>query len=265
MEVWCFFATLATALGVGAVLAFASSRFMTALRDDAPVHHHSNLLRHVRLLAVRLALQAGVVAVFAFGALAANAWLNAAVPVDQETVVRIVTAITWPWFGLVVARFMFAPCRPDLRLCAIEDVQAGWLTRQILLACTIFYAGFGFTGWLNAFGSVYRDSWHGFWVNLAVHVAQAATLWQGRFVLRRILRGGGPRGDAEGREPALCRPWPTISVSLVVIHWLIIEIVVANAYLPESLFIAMATTSVLLVALPFGTGIGRSGHCHCCR
>lgn len=114
----------------------------------------------------------------------------------------------------------------------------------------IFFAGFGFTNWLNAFDSVFRDSWHGFWVNLALHGALILFLWQGRFILRRILRGDRP-DESLNPEPFLHRSWPAIAVGLVVLHWLVIELIVANAYVPEGLFVAMATTLLLLMALPF--------------
>jgi small-conductance mechanosensitive channel len=256
VDLWRFFVTLAASLGLGAFAAFTVSRFIPAMRadppirDDKPISRHAELLRHAGVLALRFALQAIVVAVFALCALAVNAWINVDVAADQDTGARIVKAIAWPWFTLVVARFLLAPQRPDLRLCSINDAQARWLTLRLVLVSTIFYAGFGFTRWLNDFGSVYRDSWHGFWVNLAVHVALALTFWQGRFILRKILRGDAA-DDPAVPEPRLHRSWPAIAVGLVALHWLVIEIIVANAYVPDGLLFSMGTTLLLLMALPF--------------
>lgn len=250
ISLWRFFVTLAACLGVGAAAAFAVSRLVPAIPDRLSVNAKAGLLRYAGLLSLRLAKQTLAVGAFALCAVTANTWLNGSLAADRETIGRIVNAIAWPWLTLVVARFLFAPQRPDLRLCAIDDREARWLTGRFLLISLIFYAGFGFTSWLNAFDSVFRDSWHGFWVNLALHLALVLTLWQGRYILRRILAGTRSL-DRDSREPWLYRSWPAIAVALVMLHWLIIEIIVANAYVPEGLFIAMVATLVLLMALPF--------------
>lgn len=247
-----FFVTLAASLGLGAAAAVTARHFLPATLVAALPEHRYGLRRRVGALALRFAVQATMVAAFGLVAIAANAWLNIDVAADRETVDRIITSIVWPWLAFVVARFLLAPHRPDLRLCAIDDADAGWLARRIVLVTTIFYAGFGFTGWLNAFGAAYRDSWHGAWVHLAFHVALGLTVWQGRFILRRILAGQAAAGAAADRpEPFLHRNWPAIALGLVALHWLVIEIVVATSYVPEGLFVAMVTTLVLLMALPF--------------
>ena len=245
---WHFFVTLGVALGLGAGAAVLFARWRPPSGNTETVLHGSELLRHVRILAIRFGLQILVVAVFAFCALAINAWINADKPTDRETIARVVTALTWVWLTLIVARFLFAPSRPDLRLVAIGDADARWLTGRAVIVGAVFMLGFGFTGWLDAMGSLYVDSWHGFWVNTAGHVVLGVVLWQARFILRRILSGEAV-GTSE--EPALYRAWPAIAVGLVALNWLIIEIVVANAYVPDDLFSAIATTLILLVVLPF--------------
>lgn len=115
---WRFFVTLVCALGLGLAAAVAVSRLIPETSGDAPNASDYGSLENARILALRFASQAAMVAVFAFTALALNGWINAGVAADRETIDRIVAAIGWPWFTLVIARFLFAPQRSDLRLCA---------------------------------------------------------------------------------------------------------------------------------------------------
>lgn len=245
---WRFTATLFGALCLGAVAALLLARIAPGRRALSTTAGQAGPISHGRTLAVRFMLHLSLVAAFAFFALSLNAWLNARYPTDRQSVVAVVAALSWLGASIAVARFFLAPSRADLRLVAIGDRDARALLRRTVGVAAIFTLGFGFTGWLHAMDSVYADSWHGFWVNTLGHVALGVALWRSRGPLRRILSG---EALGTAAEPPLYRAWPAIAVALVALHWLVIEIVVANASVPANLWTAMAITLILLLALPF--------------
>lgn len=246
---WQLMASLVASLVAGLLARLLATRLFSRTDNWIERANPVTLAAQVTVLATRLLLQLARVLLFAAGALMINAVLNETNLADRDAIARIIAAVSWTWVALVVAKFLFSPNRPSLRLCTVSDIGARFLTQRSVLLVGIFNFGFGFTGWLNDLGSAYRDSWHGFWVNLLFHFAIALSVWQGRSYIRTILSGDH---DPESRTGSIAvRLWPAIMVILVFLHWFLVELIVSTNYVPENLFIAMVVTLLVMVGLPF--------------
>ena len=131
--------------------------------------------------------------------------------------------------------------------------QPALLTSRVWLIAAICNFGFGFVGWIVHFGVPFNQSWMGFWINIVFHFAVGITLWQARHGITLMLTEGAETSEGEGAQatPSLfAQWWPKISIGLLVVHWLVIELVVATSNIPPGLFIAMTGTMALIVGLP---------------
>lgn len=246
---WRFLIALVASIAAGMLAAALITRALSPVKQWVAASSAETLLAQIKLLTVRLVSQTFRVLGFAFTAYAVNLLFRDQASADHETIAAIITAAGWIWFALIVARFLLAPENSRLRLCAVDDETARRMVRRIIVVAVIFNFGFGFTDWLNAFGSIFRDSWHGFWVNLAFHIAMIVSVWQTRAGIRSILIGDD--ADPSKAEEAFARSWPHVVILLLVAHWFVVETLVAVAYVVPGLFLSMAVSLVILMGFPF--------------
>jgi moderate conductance mechanosensitive channel len=240
--------SLIACLGLGLAGALAFARLTGSVRQRIEKVVPVSLSAKMKWLSLRFALQVSAVLVFAVVALALSAAWNGRIAADRETVNRIVTATAWTWFAVLVARFLLSPTNAQLRLCDADDPTASFLTRRVGLMAAIYCFGFGFVRWMTAFGVAYDQSWIGFWVNLVLHLVIGITIWQARAGITAMFSDRSQAGEV---MPTLfARWWPTISIALVTLHWLLVELVVATSSVPVGLFAAMTATLAVIVGLP---------------
>lgn len=240
--------SLAACLALGAGGAFLATRLARPLTGRIGELAPSTLGTKIRWLSLRFAVQAIGVLVFAILAASLNKWLNAGVPADGDTVARIISAIAWTWFAVVVARFLLSPTAPHLRLARTDDATAAFLTWRVFWIAALYNFGFGLVWWMVRFGMQLGDSWIGVWVNLAFHILIGVTIWQARYGITAMLKPSEDADDAPAKLFAVW--WPTICIAMLVLNWLTAEIIVATSSIMPGLLRAMATTLVLITGLP---------------
>lgn len=245
-----FLSGLIASLALGALAGFlvrrATSGPLQWVENSEPL-----LLWHkVRFVVARFALQMASVIAFAITAFTINHIWNGGVPVDRDAVDRILSAVAWTWTAVLLARFMLAPHHRALRLCPMDDETASFLTWRTGAITAVFCFGFGFSTWMNDMGSPYQNAWVGAWVNLAFHVLLGQTVWQARSGIRDMLLRRDNSDDPAPIDERLGRAWPRITIGLIVLHWFIVEWVVATGNVDGGLFMAMAVTLLTVMTLP---------------
>ncbi|MDA9008964.1 mechanosensitive ion channel family protein [Alphaproteobacteria bacterium] len=147
--------------------------------------------------------------------------------------------ITAAGLGFVVARFYFAPTRPDLRICKTTDQRAMRLTISYSLIagfivfmhnCFYMFLMIGienYGGW-DHFGPL------GFFMNISLYISTAGVIWYSRAGLTEILFENKKRiysaiGDEAPVEQSwFATHWPKIAVALIVAKYLLVEIVIKS-------------------------------------
>jgi small-conductance mechanosensitive channel len=145
--------------------------------------------------------------------------------------------ITAAGMGFVVARFYFAPTRPDLRICKTTDQRAMRLTISYSLIagfivfmhnCFYMFLMIGienYGGW-DHFGPL------GFFMNISLYLSTAGVIWYNRAGLTEILFENKKRifsaiGDEAPVEQSwFATHWPKIAVLLIAAKYLLVEIVI---------------------------------------
>lgn len=245
--VWRQIWVIAACIGLGMALAYWLGHALTSLRARIRQLVPDGTWARVKWLCLRFAIQGASLVVFVVAAQLLNIWLNSGIAADRETLARIIYAIGWTWFAILLARFMLSPTDPSLRLCNTDDATAALLTWRVGLIAAISNFGFGFVTWMVHFGVPFDETWIGFWVNLAFHLAVALTIWQARSGITAMLE----ETEGPSLSPRLFAVWwPTISIGLLAVHWLVIELVVATSNVPPALFVAMTGTMALIMGLP---------------
>ena len=240
-------ASLIASLAGGGIAAWLAGRIwplpLAALPTSDPGRWTS-----ARSAALALVRRLALVGAFVVGAHLVNHAVNTGAESDRLTGMWVIAVVGWSAFAWTVIQFVLAPSRPQARLGIIEDTEARFLARRLMLAVLVFNIGFGFASWLNRFGLPFNAIWLGFWVNLVFHILLVATVWQGRRGIAQLCAGSTDREVVH--QSMLARNWPSIMIGLIVLHWLIVELIVATSDVPLGLFAAMASTLAILVALP---------------
>jgi len=243
-----FFLRLLLSVGAGlivvAILRFITSRVEKKLLTAVPKDLWHKLALVIERLLLRLALVAGFV-LAGYGACIAT---TAAGSPDRYTILLVLRIIGWIWFSVAMARFMLAPSQSALRLCPVDDWTAGFITWRVGVIATIAGIGFGLLSWMLQFGMTFGSSRFGFWVNLVMHLAIMATVWQSRHGITAMLSASDDApSDTQLR---LARAWPGIAIALVAIHWLVAEIIVATGNATAGLLPTMMISLAILLCLP---------------
>lgn len=246
-DILALFASLAASLAIGLTVAFAVRRAIVALHIPAWGRRPGILQRLVATAAIPISHLIQVIAFAAF-AMLANHWLNLSAVSDRVTVSWGIAVLGWCALGFALVDLVLAPKAPDRRLATIDNGQARFLAWRFALVVVVFNVGFGFTTWLNRFGATYNETWIGFWVNLAFHLLLLVSIWQARSGVAQIAAGS--TDAAVVRASPLARAWPYVVMSMIIVHWLWIEVLVATSDVPLGLFPAMAATLALLILLP---------------
>jgi len=213
------------------------------LNDRLP----ANLGSQVGTVVERFALQCMRLAAFVAAAQAVGGAVNRDVPADGSAAGHAIAAIGWTWFAALAARFVLSPKHPALRLCALDDRTAFFLTWRIALI-------FGFSAvcarlvhWAMEYGWPSTLEPLGFWISLVFHGLMAMTIWQARAGIAGMVRGRGGCGSAWNRFAAA---WPPVAIAVVAFQWLVVELFAATGNIANLPVAALNVSIALLLALP---------------
>ena len=237
-SVLCLLAGLAAALGARRLVRDTEAR----LDRRRP----AGLWSQIGIVTGRFLVQGAQLIAFLAAAYAVDAVVNRAVPADGSVVRYVVRSLGWTWFAVMAARFVLAPARPHLRLCAVDDRTAWFLTWRIGLIFGFSAFASGLLRWVGEFGWP-LDGPLGFWLSVIFHGLMALTLWQARAGITGMVLGRGEHGPAWSR---FARLWPTIAIVLVVLQWLVVELFAATGNLQSLSVTALNVSLALVLALP---------------
>ena len=131
--------------------------------------------------------------------------------------------IVIPRFAAAFVRFLLAPNKPEFRLMVTDQWSAEFLMRHQVGFALLF----GFTVWIIQFnqlnGVAPGESRFGFWLNLALHVYFAWSVWRAREGLTMMARGGDP--DISPTEAKAAQIYPWFIVGLCAFMWWVVEII----------------------------------------
>ena len=117
---------LALSLGAGLIVAFLINLGVKAARHRLALRAGDRLFRRIRFAAVRLALDLLPIIAFGLVALAVAGWA-APIPTARLALLAIINATLISMAGAVIARFLFSPIEPGLRLFPLSDSTAVYL------------------------------------------------------------------------------------------------------------------------------------------
>ncbi|HEV8391241.1 MAG TPA: mechanosensitive ion channel domain-containing protein [Dongiaceae bacterium] len=117
---------LALSLGAGLIVAYLIGIGVKAGRRRLAHRAGSGLFRRIRFAAVRLILELLPIIAFGLVALAVAGWA-APIPTARLALLAIINAALVSMAGAVIARFLFSPMEPGLRLFPLSDSTAVYL------------------------------------------------------------------------------------------------------------------------------------------
>ena len=117
---------LALSLGAGALAAFLVGLAVKSGRRRLAMRAGDRMFRRIRFAAARLALELLPIIAFGVVALAVGSW-TAPVPTARLAMLAVINAVVITMAGAVLARFLFSPMEPGLRLVPLSDSTAAYL------------------------------------------------------------------------------------------------------------------------------------------
>ena len=233
---------------LAALVAGGVNGLVRGRRAAIEVARPTDLGETVRVLLHRVALDVLVWAAFAISGVVLIELLGRATGTAHPTALDLLQAVAFVSFMWMLARFVFAPTRPGLRLSAIDDAQARYLTRQLLVITLVGSLGEVVRQWLIRYGMAPGSTRLGFWTTLAQYALIVWTLWQGRAAFASTIVGRGD--DATTATRRFASAWPLIAITLVVLQWLVVELYVATGSLANLPQAALLTTLLVVLLLP---------------
>ena len=217
------------AVGLAALgLGYAAERLLLHVAASATpppprlASRRAGLRETLRFLLRRLATEAAGAATFI---LVAWAVIAAAHPPEPISYLILTFFLFQPVIKTRIAaaagRFVFAPNVPAARLLALNDAEARFLHRAVV----VFAALVGLRAYtLSFFGGHGADLGSmrlGFWLTLVVYAWMLWVAWRARAAMTRVLSAGG---DATPAETWFAWSYPYMSMALIVLVWTLTEI-----------------------------------------
>lgn len=152
----------------------------------------------------------------------------------------------------VIAKFILAPQRTDLRLIHTSDASAKFLHRHLVgvvmligLTLTIFDVRVASDLSRELAGGVQL----GFWFNLVIHFYFAFIAWRSRNIFTEIL--DAPNYEATPMERRVAAWYPYYAMTVVVGIWLLVEVLAAKQQLHLLAQGVQYSTMLILLLAPF--------------
>lgn len=244
---WQLPLTIILCLGIGAILAGLVRRHLIQHYPGQPSDKTAPMWSKLSLIGSRLFKRLIVLAIFTTSAIIANVIINGQSSTDSAVILYFITAISWAAFAVVAARMVLSPTDAALRICALSDRSATFLTNRIGVIFGISAIGFGFIQLLSNFGVPLGEAKLGFWIAAAVYFLIALTIWQARHAITAMIVSH-THGHSVWKRVA--EIWPVVAIGIVALQWLIVELFVATGNLESLSFAAMNVSLVLVLAFP---------------
>ncbi|MGB0864965.1 MAG: mechanosensitive ion channel domain-containing protein [Granulosicoccaceae bacterium] len=148
-----------------------------------------------------------------------------------------IAACTAGGMGFVLARFYFAPGRPDLRICNTSDERAWRLTISYAVLAAYFVWMHNVFWIFGSIGHTEDGNMDGFWplaffTHISMYALAVLTIWFNRHALTEVLLENKKRvtlaiGDEAPEDVSwFAVNWPKIAMALLVAKYFCVEIVV---------------------------------------
>ena len=246
---WRVAGTLMLCLLAGLAAAFGARRLTRKHETRLDSLSPASLWSRIGIITRRFLLQGMRLVAFVVAAFVADAIVNRAIPADSSVVRNVVRALGWTWFAVMAARFVLSPMRPKLRLCAVDDRTARFLTWRIGLIFGWSAFAVGVLRWAWEFGWPYTGSL-GFWISVIFHGLMALTIWQARAGITRMVLGHGDHIDHGSAWNRFAAVWPMIAIALVAFQWLVVELFGATGNLENLSLAALNVSLAVVLVLP---------------
>lgn len=149
-----------------------------------------------------------------------------------------------------VARFIFAPERPDLRLMHATDDSAKFLHRHLVGVVVLIGLTLSLSDVFRESGAAPPVSAHmGFWFNLAIHIYFAFIAWRTRTIFADMVNA--PNNNATPLEQRVANWYPYYAMVVVVGSWLLVEVLAAQRLLHLLQQGVQYSTMLILLSAPF--------------
>ena len=243
---WIFFASVLASIAGGLAAGKLAGRLVRRHEEKVFQAQPRSLGHWIKLLALRFFLQSVRLMAFTAVGLLINRLINKGVPPDLMTGRFLVEASAYTILAGMVAGFVLAPVRSELRLCSVDDASARFLTYRIMMIFGWSTFGIGFLIWCYVFG-LPPGAGMGFWVSLIFYGLIALTLWQGRRGITSMVIGDGQSGP---RWEQFAQAWPKIAMGIVMGNWLIVQLFVATGHQQSLSLAALNMTMIVILTLP---------------
>ena len=152
----------------------------------------------------------------------------------------------------VVAKFLLAPERPDLRLVHTSDKSANFLHKHLVGVVMLIGLTLSLFDIRDASGiprGAGGGASIGFWFNLVIHMYFAFIAWRSRNIFADII--DGPNNEASSMEKTVAAWYPYYAMTVVVCSWLLVEVLAAQGQLQLLLQGVQYSTMLILLLAPF--------------
>ncbi|MDJ0685884.1 MAG: mechanosensitive ion channel family protein [Alphaproteobacteria bacterium] len=226
-EIWSWFAFLLGALAAAQAAQSAFNRLTARYWDQVPADGAPTLAQSMIMLTRRVVLDFGGIALF-MAVAAVIIWriMPAGPPFQQETAWSFIVAFfLFPKVAAALARFLFAPNRPQMRLMNTDDDTARYLFRWLIILAALrgsldFVVPFVITHGVN-FGEI-RIA---FWINTSFYALMIWVFWSAREGFKTMLLGKDEQPPKFERMAS--NAYPTFAITIIALNWLLIELLLA--------------------------------------
>lgn len=240
---------LAAAIGAGLIAAAAINTLAKYANARIASTHPTSLKQSISLLVSRLALELAGLTAFVCTALLFSLFAFGHETNELFTATLVIIAAAAVWLVWLVARFLFAPKRADLRLCPLTDSVASLLVRRSLMVATILAIGDILFRWTSAFGFAGERTGLAFWPVTIAYALAAATIWNARHALSQMLIDTRENGESPNWIN-VAGLWPALAVVMIVAQWLVAALLVATGHVDKVSLPALHITLGLVALLP---------------
>ncbi|MEM7237341.1 MAG: mechanosensitive ion channel family protein [Pseudomonadota bacterium] len=218
----------ALAIGLGLLGELLLSRIFSGLRERLESVTPQGLTPTLWLLAQRLLLELGQIAVFLGICWIVIRYLQPEAYLSDKILWFFVTVpVMYARLMAAATRFVLAPQNPGLRLVNTDSETAQFLHRGLVIGAAIL----GMTGYtlmfLGGHGAPVTEMRIGFWLNMVLFGWISYVIWTSREGLKLLLHGGAD--DVTPAEAWVARVFPAFALILTLSFWILSEILAGQS------------------------------------
>lgn len=243
-----FLALFAAACCAGTGAAWLTARSTISFRKSIAAPDRQRPGARFGAAAASLAVRAANPLVFVLVAATTANVLLGGQAADLAVARLILAAIVAIWLTWEAIRFVLAPGQPNLRLVAVDDATATFLSRRAIVAATILAIGDAVLRWIGEFSPAESETLIPFWTFTIAHVLIGVSIWQARDGLARAM--GSQDDGTSAAHVRLARAWPVVAVVFAGVQWLAVEFLIATGHEEGISLTAIYGSLVLFLLVP---------------